>query len=283
MTKRVARISLPAKTVLGHRKNGLPIYNIAGGSEPAVEPAVITIPVPAEAVIPLPQSFTAEDIAKARKEEKDKLYGKMQQIESGWEAAKNDIAALTASKAAEVSAAAEAARVAAEEAAKQKWEEQDSKSLLADAQKEWQSKFDAIQAERDNDRVLFAKEQEFSALQQYAQNKVTEALQGNLIAPELADFVAGNTAAEIDASLELVKAKSNAIVENIASAQVQAKAQMRGVSPTGYSTSGPMDTDPAHKSYSNEQLKNMSMAEYAKNRASLLGAASAPGNRGLFN
>jgi hypothetical protein len=58
---------------------------------------------------------------------------------------------------------------------------------------------------------------------------------------------------------------------------------MRGVSPTGYSTTGPMDTDPGHKSYSLADLQSMPMSEYAKIRGQLGVGQAAQNQRGLYS
>ena len=97
------------------------------------------------------------------------------------------------------------------------------------------------------------------------------------------DFVTGNNEEEIDASLEFVKAKSQQIAEGIKQATQTARANMPGVSTAGYATTGPMDTQPGHKTFTLEELNAMPMSEYKKHRSALLGAtASTQQNRGLY-
>lgn len=286
MTLHTSGISVPADAILGYRKDGRPIYPIAGGSTP-VEPAgepVITIPAPVEpATPPAPAEprFTAEDIAKARQEEKDKLYGKINKIEEQNKQFLTEIEAQRKQRE-EAQAEAERKRQEAEAAAKAKAEEDMSaKDLLALKEQEWNNRFAEIERQREEERTLFAKEQEFANLQQYIQRRVGE--ESNEIAPELLDYVSGNTPEEVEASIATAKAKTQAILESVQQAAVQQRAAMRGVSPTGYSTTGPMDTDPGQKSYSVEQLKNMPMHEYAKIRGQLGVGNASQNNRGLYS
>ena len=273
------------KTVLGYRCDGRPIYTIAGGSEAAPEaPAptsepVISIPVAPEPPAP-PRTFSAEDIAKARQEEKDKLYERLQSQEEGWKKAQEEIEGIKAAEAAKIEAAQAEARAAAEEEAKKRWEEQDAKTLLAEKDAVWQAKFASIEAERQQERVLLEKEREFLGLQSYAQQAVAQ--NQDRIAPELIDYISGNTQAEIDASIATAIAKTDAIVEGIQQAQQQARAGMKGVSTAGYAPTGPMDNTPGQQTFTIEELQNMSAADYAKHRGSLLGAAASQRERGLF-
>lgn len=278
-------------TVLGYRKDGRPIYRIAGAApEPGETPPPagdsITVPVPNEPAqppqTPAERTFTEADIAKARQEEKDKLYKELNKFREQTQTFQSELETLRKEREAEQARIAAEQKAAEEAARKQREEEMSAKELLAQKEQEWTNRFTQLEQERQQERALLEKEKQFTELQAYAQQRVQAAIAENQVAPELADFVGGNTREEIDASLEFVKAKSEAIVQSVAQAQVQARAQMRGVSPTGYSTTGPMDTDPGHKTYTNEDLKNMSMQEYAKIRPSLLGAASQGQNRGLY-
>jgi len=257
-------------------------------TESATEPG-LSIPVETTApgddggATPDARRFTAEDIARARQEEKDKLYGRIAKQEDLLKVMKAEVEALRRAKEEELAAQEESRRKSEQDARRAAEEEMSAKDLLAQRQTEWESRFAALQAERETERAVFAREQEFIRLREHARRRVDEALANNEIAPELADFVAGNSEQEIDASLDFVKAKSEAILQSVMSAQQAARANMRGVAPTGYSTSGPMDTEPGHKTFTVDELKNMPISEYAKNRTSLLGAAAtAHRERGLY-
>jgi hypothetical protein len=280
-------ISLPAMTLLGRRKNGSPIYNIAGGApqpgeggEPVITipAAVVETPAP---VTPAEPRFTAEDIQRARQEEKDKLYKRLESVESQ---NKKFLDEIEAQRKAREEAQADEARKQQEAAAQVKAQaeaDMSAKDLLAQKEQEWTQRFTQFEQERAQERALFAKEQEFNALQTYIQRRVGEETEN--IAPELLDFVTGNSPDEVEASISTVKEKTQAILESVQQAAIQQRASMRGVSPTGYSTTGPMDTDPGHKSYSLQDLQAMPMSEYAKIRGQLGVGQAAQNQRGLYS
>jgi hypothetical protein len=279
-------ISVPAQTVLGYRKDGRPIHPIAGGAPQPGEGGDPVIVVPAAvveppAVTPAEPRFTAEDIAKARQEEKDKLYGRISKIEEQNNKFLKEIE--DQRKAREAAQADEEKRRKDAETQAKSLAEQDmsAKDLLAQKEQEWTSRFEQFEREREQERTLFAKEQEFNNLQTYIQKRVGE--ESENIAPELLDFVGGNSPDEVEASINTVKAKTQAILESVQQAAIQQRATMRGVSPTGYSTTGPMDTDPGHKSYSLQDLQAMPMSEYAKIRGQLGVGNAAQNQRGLYS
>jgi hypothetical protein len=230
---------------------------------------------------PAEPRFSAEDIARARQEEKDKLYGKISKIEEQNQRFLAEIE--DQRKAREAAQAAEEQRVKDAEAQARSLAEQDmsAKDLLAQKEQEWTSRFEQFEREREQERLLFAKEQEFNNLQTYIQRRVGE--ESENIAPELLDYVSGNTPDEVENSIATAKAKTAAILESVQQAAIQQRASMRGVSPTGYSTTGPMDTDPGHKSYSLSDLRDMPMSEYAKIRGQLGVGQAAQNQRGLYS
>jgi hypothetical protein len=235
----------------------------------------ITIPAPPVATQPpATQTFTAADIEAARKQEKDKVYGRIEEWESKFTEQSKALAALQEAKAKEIAEAAAQAAKEAEEAARKRWEEEDSKTLLKGLETSFEQKIAALEAAQANERAAFAKESEFRALSDYVRTKVDAALNAGEIAPELAEIVTGNTQQEIDASLEFVKAKSAEIVNNIKAAQGQARAAMPGVSTAGYATTGPMNNDAGSRTFTAAEIQAMPMAEYAQYRAQLIPAAS---------
>jgi hypothetical protein len=154
-------------------------------------------------------------------------------------------------------------------------------ALLEQRTQEWETRFAEIQADREREREALAKESEFNRLRAYTQERL--AAERNNIAPELIDLVTGNSQEEIDASIGVLKNKTLAILESVQQAQTANRAQMRGVSTAGYTMQGPTDNDSGFRQLSADDIKNMSMSEYAKYREQLLGAASdSYRGRGLF-
>jgi len=244
----------------------------------------ITIPITPPVVPNISEArFTAADIEAARTQEKDKVYATIETWESKFVEQGAQMAELLKDKENAVSAAAKKATEDAEAAAKVRWDESDSKTLVADMRAEMQKKLDEIEESRETERAVFARERSFTELRDYAQVKVSEALASNAIAPELAGYITGNNTAEIDASLEKAKVTTESLLASIASATAaQQIPAPRGVSPTGYAPVGVMDADPSHKTYSAADIQNMSMEEYASKRGSFLGAAAKTRDRGMF-
>jgi hypothetical protein len=286
MTLNTSGISVPADAILGYRKDGRPIHTIAGGAPQPGEGGDPVVVVPAAVVetpapTPAEARFTAEDIQRARSEEKDKLYKRLQTVEDQNKKFLDEIEAQRKARE-EAQAQEERNRQEAQAEAKRKAEDDLSvKDLLSVKEQEWNTRFEQIEREREQERTLFAKEQEFNNLQTYIQRRVGE--ETNEIAPELLDFVGGNSPEEVEASIATVKAKTQAILESVQQAAIQQRASMRGVSPTGYSTTGPMDTDPGTKSYSLSDLRDMPMSEYAKIRGQLGVGQAAQNQRGLYS
>lgn len=251
---------------------------------PAPVPTGITIPIPPPAPVePLAARFTTDDIERARQQEKDKVYATMESWEQKFVEQGQKLAEILKGKDAEVKAAAEQAAKAAEESATKRWEEQDSKTLVADVRAEFEAKLAALEEQRSLERETFAKERSFTELREYAQAKVAEALAANAIAPELAGYVSGNNTTEIDASLVRVKATTESLLSSIAEATAAQQLVPRGVSPTGYAPVGPMDANQSQKTFTAQDIKDMSIEEYAAHRGSFLGAAAKSGrDRGLF-
>lgn len=288
MSKNVAKISLPPKTLLGYRRSGTPIFNIAGGAdEPVPEGDTITIPAPvAEPSAKPEKTYTESELRaiqeKARQEEKDKLYSKISKFEENAKTLQEEIAAARKQREDAEAAAAKALADAEAVAAKKAEDELSVRDLLAKKEEEWDNKFKTVQQEREQERLLAEKESQFRSLQAYAQNAVNAALANNEIAPELANFISGNTEEEIQASLNSVKIASEAILTSVQQAATAARANMRGVSPTGYAPVGPMDNDPSHLTLTAEDLRNMSMSDYAKIRGSI-GIGNAGANKGMYS
>lgn len=272
--------------LLFHPKTGRPVYLIGGGSQQALE-----IPEPPAPVAPpAERTFSAEDIAKARQEEKDKVYSRLTAEEQKRKDLEAQVSKLLSSQQ-EREAAEAAAREKAEADARAKAEqemsakellaqrEQDFNQRLAQTEAEFQQKFQQMQSEREQERVLLEKDRQLAELTAYAQRRVSEEAEN--IAPQLRDFIAGNSPEEIEQSIETVKAKSLEIAAAAKAAMDAARAQSRGVAPTGYAPVGPMEIEGGTRQYSAQDIAAMDMNEYAKLRQSI-GIGGASNNRGLY-
>lgn len=261
-------------------KTGRPVYLIGGGSQMAEEippaPPANNPPAPTE------RTFSADDLQKARQEEKDKVYSRLEQEAAQRKALEDQVAELLKAQQ-EREAAEAAARQAAEEEARRKAEsEMSAKDLLAQRERElqerlsqttteWEKKFQQMQQEREHERALLEKERELAALQAYTQKRVAE--ERDNIAPQLLDFITGNTPDQIEQSIESVKAKSLEIANAAREAMASARAAQRGVAPTGYAPVGPMEIEGGTRQYSTEDIAQMDMQTYAKFRQNIPGLA----------
>lgn len=220
--------------------------------------------------------FTADDLAKARAQEKAKLYPQMEKMA-------NELAALK--KVQEEEAAKREARRAereaqkAEQEKKKNEEELSAKELLIKKEQEFLAQLEAERLERERAFALLQKEQELNQLTNYRQTR-TEQERDNIV-PELIDLISGNTQDEIEDSIALLREKSQSILQSAQAAMQSAKQQMAGTRITA-PASGPLDNDSEQNSYTPDSIRDMSLADYAKQRAKLLGTAASNRGQGLF-
>ena len=220
--------------------------------------------------------FSAEDIAKARQQEKDKLYPELQTM-------KEQLAELKKERDAKLEAEKKA-REEAEAALKAQQEEEMSAKQLLEAQKaEWENRFAQIEQEREQERQVLQMERAFQELQTYK----AQAFAANAedIIPQLAEELSAtnhSSREEVDAHIARLKATSQSIIENMQAAVQQQRAGMRGTSVTT-PPAGPLDTysgnDPALEAAANGTL---TFEDYVKNRDKLLPAVSQMRNGGLY-
>lgn len=255
--------------------------------QPGLEAVVMT--TGANPPAPVGKTYSEEEynsaLAKVRQQEKDKLYPQLSQTSEQL----NEVQKLLAEIQKEREDIAEAARKAQEEkeaAIKAKQEaEMDAKTLIETRLKErdqsWETKFQAIYDEREAEKAKFAKEREYNELVEYRNGRLTEL--ANDIAPQFHGFINGNSKEEIDAAIAKAQQATQSIFEQVQGAQTQTATPPRGVSATGYSAMGPMEGVLGQKTYTAEDFKDMSMADYEEFRQkSGMAGRDASRSRGLF-
>jgi len=224
------------------------------------------------------RTFTAADLERIRKEEKDKLYPEIDRLTAS-------IKAIEDQRAQEL---AEAARKQQEKEATvqaKKEEEMSAKQLLEQKLKEtndnWEERFTKLQSEREADRAILAKERAYNELVDYRASRLQD--EKDEIAPQFHNFIMGETKEQIDNAIAQAKVQTQSIYDEVATARAQQQAQMRGVSPTGYTSMGPLEGAMGQKTYTQADINNMSMAEYAVFRQeSGLAGNDAARSRGIF-
>jgi hypothetical protein len=220
--------------------------------------------------------FTADDLAKAREQEKAKLYPQLEKM-------KEELATLKKAREeeetrrAQFEAQKETERLAQENAKAE--EELSAKDLLKKKEQEFQSMLETERLERERAFALLDQERKFQELMNYRQQRVEQ--ERDNIVPELIDLVDGNTADEVEQSIAMLKEKSARILSSAQQAMQSARQQMAGTRITN-PAAGPLDNDSEQKSYSPDSIREMSLADYAKQRAKLLGTAASNRGQGLF-
>ena len=229
---------------------------------------------------PIPNTDkVAEAIQKARAQEKAKLYPQVEKLQE-------ELALLRSkeqereAKEAERKAARQAREAeAAAERKKQEESELEVRDLLSKKEQEWAAKLEAVKAESESNFALLQREREFQELQSYRSQRLEQ--ERDAIIPELIDLISGNSQDEIEQSILGLKERSAKIFDSVAQVAQQSRKEMVGTRITS-PASGPLDNDSDSRQYSPNDINNMSMADYAKNRAKLLGTAGNNRGQGLF-
>lgn len=246
---------------------------------------VNTPPAPA----PAGKTFTEEEfnaaLAKARKEEKDKLYPTLDSYKEQLSEVQRSLSTFEKERAEREEALAKAQKEAADAAKAKQEAEMDAKSLIETKLKEtndsWESRFNQLYSERESERAQAAKEREYNELLDYRNGRLAEL--SNEIAPQFHGFITGNTREEIDAAIAQATNATQSIFNEVQQAQAAAPQTPRGVSSTGYSAFGPMEGVLGQKTYTAEDINGMSMREYEEFRKnSGMAGRDASRSRGLF-
>jgi len=230
-------------------------------------------------VEPLMAGFTADDLAKARAQEKAKLYPQIEKMQKELDIAKALAEELAAK---DIKREEERAAKKAEREAKQKDKEENElsfKELLSKKEQEFESRIESERLERERAFALLDTERKFQDLMNYRAQRIEE--ERDSIVPQLIDLVNGSSQEDIEQSIETLKAKSAGIMQDVQQATMNAKQSMAGTRITA-PASGPLDNDSEHNPLTIDPSKGISMDDYIKNRHKYLGAAANNRGQGLF-
>ena len=206
--------------------------------------------------------YTDEDLERVRREEKDKLYGRIQSMDEQLKVLTQEREAAEAARLAELEAEAERAR-------REEEEKMETRDLLKRKEEEWSSRFSELESRYEQDRAVFERERRFQEVSQYRQARIEQ--EAEYIIPELRDLIQGNSEEEIDAFIEEMKARTAAIMGNFEAVASVQRQSMRGAAPTAPPV-GPMEQMETYESITPEDIRSMDMETYKKYRASLLSA-----------
>ena len=252
------------------------------------------------------RTFTEDDIARVRQEEKDKLYTQISRNNDELTALRDQVGSLTAAEQRRAAQLEEERQALEAEARRKEEDDLDAKTLIQRKEQEWQQqlaqttqtweqRFEAEAEQRRAAEALAQREREFSDLREYTLGAVQS--NEDKIAPQLRQWIGGNSKEEVDASIARAIETTDQITQEMQAAisgqqfvpgqqvAVVPGAQpvppvMPGTRPTG----GPANIDPAgqqSQTLTAEQINNMPMDQYAKLR-SQLGIGGQGNNRGLF-
>lgn len=231
--------------------------------------------------------FTEEEVEGIRKQEKDKLYKRIEEADTRVKSMEEQMALIAAEREAARKEAEERAKAESEALRKREEDELSAKELLRRREEEFELKlkdldsdyrrrFEEIEAQRQAQEAILEKERRLQELNSYRQRRLGEE-QENII-PELIDLVSGESEDEIETSISVLRDRSSAILESIQQATAQQQGRLRGA-PVTAPPIGPMETQTEYQTLNADDIRNMSMDQYAKMRERLLNARP---NRGRF-
>jgi hypothetical protein len=220
--------------------------------------------------------FTTEQLEKARREERDKHQRQIARQKE--ELAKRDAELEDLRKFREEQDAARQAdeRKKAKAARQEQEKDLSAKELIAIRDREHEAqmaqleaKLAARDAEREQEKILLAHEREYLRVQAYRSQRVAEELAAESIPNELTQYIQGATEEEIEASIAQAQetaAKIVAAYNNQRGDEGGPPARLRGPS----ITSGPSSMGSMQELDTGDEARNMSYADYVKNRPKLM-------------
>ena len=220
------------------------------------------------------QALVDQRVENARKEEKDKLYPQMEELNKTVKELKEE---RDARAAAEEEARAEAERLAEE----QRLGELSAIERIEERDRQWEERFSAMQQERDREAALRQREGEVAALIRHRDLAIA-ANQDN-IEPRLIPYIRGNTAEEIDQAVAQAIADTEAIQADFLEATGQQRRQV--IAPVSGMPATPVAdllANPGDRqvTLTPEQIRDMPMDDYMANRQQILEAARQRGPYG---
>lgn len=249
---------------------------VVNNGDTALQNAMTGQPTFTNTTNPSQKFYTEDDLARIRAQEKDKLYPQIDKLKEELDAIKREKEEQKAREAAEIAKQEKEASLAEK---KRQEEEMELRQLLSQKEQEWADRLEAERQEREKAFALLDRERKFAEVTAYKSKRIQEE-QDNII-PELIDLVQGDTATEIEASVQSLKERSSKILEAAQQAMQTARKDMTGTRPTA-PPAGPLDINTGNRQFTAEDISAMGMNEYAKLRTQLLSDRALGREQGLF-
>lgn len=222
--------------------------------------------------------FSEDEVQSIRKQEKDKMYKRLEDADSRVKAMEEQLNVLSVEREKAIKEAEERARKEAELLRQRELEELSAKELLLkkedefsqrinQVEQEWSEKFSELEKQRQAQDALLEKERYLQQIETYKSRRIQQ--ENESIIPELIDLVTGNTEEEIENSIAVLRERSSAIIEAIQ--RTSQPARPKGAPVTAPPT-GPLENQQEYQTLSAEDIRNMPMDQYVKMRDRLLQA-----------
>ncbi len=242
----------------------------AFAEEAPVEAMAPAAPAAPEAE-PESRVYSEADLIEARRQEKEKLYPEISRV-------KEELAELKRARDEEQERIHQEEARLAEEAKRSAEEEMSVRELLASKEQEWQAQLEAERHEREQAIALLEKERQYAQMQEYRSRRIEE--ERDEILPELLDLVVGDNPDQIEASIAGLRERSSRIIANAQQAAESARRDMAGARVTDPSAAGPLENYSDSRTFTPDNIRDMSIDEYAQYRESLLGKGTR--SEGMF-
>lgn len=234
------------------------------------------------------EQIRREALQKARTEEREKLHSQIDQSDARFKEMQGEVKRLADAEQARAKEADDRAKEA-EKARKAKDDaELSAKELVARQREEFnqqleQARQDAaqqinkIRQDQETQQAFWEREREMSALQLYIRDQV-EAHREE-IAPELLQFIDGDSKEAVDASIQRVVTTTAQIVDGMRQAQSAARRAMPGVAPSGGQSAITAGIDTGDQPLTADDIRKMPMKDFAalRDRTGMSGAGQGVG------
>lgn len=231
------------------------------------------------------KTFTEDDVEAVRKQEKDKLYKRIEEADLRQKALEEQMKVLAEEREQAIKEAEQRALKEAEAIKQREFEELSAKELLLKqetefnqklntVENEWKARLEEIDRDRQTQSALLEKERRHQEIQSYLGRRIQE--EQDYIIPELLYLVNGSTEEEIELQINKYKEVSSAILENVQKATAESQSRPKSVGVTSPPV-GPMETQMEQQTLTAEDIRNMSMEQYNKMREKLFNAKSSRG------